>query len=238
MAHKETARRLARLLDAAADIGEDKSRDALSVIATYLNPLVVPPPDDGPSKRSMKWHGLTIHIEHNKGDIRHGRKLPAAYGYIAATHALDEEGIDVFVGPEPNNDKNDVYVIRQLGGNNFDTYDEDKVMIGFRSWADATEAFKQAQEEKRYGGTAWFSIGDFVRAVKETKNVPQPVGGFSRYNPAMMKRPDVALLVDVGKQLKQLFGVDPSQPTNEQLDAGVRLAEDQAPLKEENEPWC
>lgn len=230
-----TARKLARLLDASADISDEKSTEALHAVAKYLNPLVVAHSEEmaePPTKRQMKWNGLTIHVEYDKGQMRHGRKLPAAYGYIAGTHALDLDGIDVFIGPRPNDDKCYVYVVRQVGGKNFDTYDEDKVMIGYPSWTDAKNAFIEAQEEKRFGGMASFDVDEFVREVRKTGSIPQPVGGFDRWNPAMQKRPEARLQESVGKQVLALFGMDPTQPTNEQLDTGVLLVDAQDPIKE------
>lgn len=217
MSASATARRFARLLEAAADISDDKSAAALRLLGEYVNPLVVPPaPSPSPTEkgRVLKWNGLTIHIEYNKGDIRHGRKLPAAYGYIAGSHALDNDGIDVFIGPEPNRESNSIYVVRQLGGKNFDIYDEDKVMLGFRSYFDARDAFIEAQQEKRLGRIDCYDLGDFLRHVKATRTAPQPVGGYreAQWDSAMQRRPEIDTALSAGQQIWKLFGVDPTQP--------------------------
>lgn len=212
---RATARRMARLLDAAADISDDKSAAALRLVAEYVNPLVVPPTEPvGKKGRVLKWNGLTIHIEYDKGDMRHGRKLPAAYGYIAGSHAMDNDGIDVFIGPEPHKTEHGVYVARQLGGNNFDIYDEDKVMLGFRSYTDARDAFIEAQQEKRLGSMDYYPVNEFLRSVKESRTAPQPVGGYraAQWDQTMQRRPEIDTALSAGQQIWKLFGVDPTQP--------------------------
>jgi hypothetical protein len=222
MSQRDQAAKLGRLLLDAAETSEERSRHVLEVMAksmaTYKNPLTragLPSAEMGGKKkvlRQIKWKGLTIHVEKNKGELRHGRELPADYGYIAATHALDGDGIDVFIGPQLHG-CDQVYVVRQLGGKNFDTYDEDKVMLGFKSFEDAKRAFCEAQQEKRYGGIAWYSVQQFVDAVEKTKAIPQPVGGFYCWDLGQ-HNPQVNLARAVGEQIFRLLDTDPSQPAD------------------------
>lgn len=220
MSQRDHAAKLGRLLLDAAETSEEHARHVLEVMAKsmaqYKNPLTragvqsAEMKKDVPVKRQLKWKGFTIHIEKNKGEMRHGRELPADYGYIAATHALDGDGIDVFIGPRLGS-CDQVYVVRQLGGKNFDTYDEDKVMLGFASFDDAKRAFCEAQQEKRFGGIAWFTVQQFVDAVEKTKAIPQPVGGFYCWDLGQ-HNPQVNLARAVGEQIYKLLENDPSQP--------------------------
>jgi cell wall-associated NlpC family hydrolase len=107
----------------------------------------------GPAKVAFKLQGQTsvqgipIAIENRKVSVRKGTdpdgtpwrtvyKIP--YGYIKGTEGNDGEEIDAYVGP--HKDATEVYVIHQhkIDGKG---YDEDKVMFGFLSEADARKAY-------------------------------------------------------------------------------------------------
>lgn len=200
----ERARKLALILNAAADKGDAE----VTRVLTWMQKSATLP-----TKRQLKWNGLTIHVEYEKGAMRHGRELPAAYGYIAATHALDGDGIDVFLGPKVNSCK-DVYVIRQMRGKDFDIYDEDKVMLGYNSYEDAKAAFCEAQEKKRFGGMHWMPVGEFVDGVKRNRSVPEPVGGWNHWffkDPAVILPVEMQAATSVGAQILRIYG-DPTQP--------------------------
>lgn len=90
--------------------------------------------------------GVPIAIENKKGSVRRGTdadghewqtKMKHAYGFIKRTEGADGEEVDVFIGPD--RDAPNAYIISQ---NNPDgTYDETKVMLGFRSKTAAKQGY-------------------------------------------------------------------------------------------------
>jgi len=79
-------------------------------------------------------HGLRIAIEQPRGTVRSGQdrdgtrwscRLAAHYGYFIGTKGADGDGVDVFVGPNPDADI--AFVINQNVGGRFD---EHKVVLG------------------------------------------------------------------------------------------------------------
>jgi hypothetical protein len=90
-----------------------------------------------PQMHSTGYRNLPVVIEWPKGSVRTGeddkgkkwkRKMEADYGYIPDTVAAgDKEGLDVYIGPDPQSEK--VYVVEQLKEDG--DFDEYKVMMGF-----------------------------------------------------------------------------------------------------------
>lgn len=107
---------------------------------------------DGPQQATHFVHGLTVHIETPKGFTRHGKTpdgkawrttMPADYGYIQGAPGADGDALDAYVGPEPDNADNWIYVVDQTVLGNPKKFDESKCMIGFRSQGDALRAYRQ-----------------------------------------------------------------------------------------------
>lgn len=90
-------------------------------------------------KGKVNLHGLNISIENAKGSIRKEGWDPLAhhYGYILGTEGRDGDHLDCFIGPSPNSEL--VFVIDQVtaGGK----FDEHKIMMGFRTEADAIKGY-------------------------------------------------------------------------------------------------
>lgn len=91
--------------------------------------------------------GFRICIENIPGDIRSGISSEGSawhtafkfpYGYFDNTKGADGEGIDVYLGKDA--DAQYAYIIRQRNPVT-GMYDEDKVMLGFRSGAEAKTAY-------------------------------------------------------------------------------------------------
>jgi hypothetical protein len=100
-----------------------------------------------PLQGRTKVHGMDISIENRKGSTRSGvdkdghewhTKMNFDYGYIRGTVGKDKDHLDAYIGPDPEAET--VYVVHQ---NNPVTgeYDEDKVMLGFGSEAEARKAY-------------------------------------------------------------------------------------------------
>lgn len=95
----------------------------------------------------IKFQGFDISIENPKGSLREGvnktgkpwqRKMYFDYGYIRRTEGVDGDHVDVYVGPDE--DAKYVYIVHQKKADTGE-YDEDKCMLGFRSEAEAKQAY-------------------------------------------------------------------------------------------------
>lgn len=104
----------------------------------------------------IDWRGITLSIENAKGSLRRkvtpdGKtawevKMPAHYGRILGTKGADGDHVDFYMGPNPEADT--VYVIDQVDAESRD-FDEHKVMIGFKSQADAVNTYGEAFSDGR-----------------------------------------------------------------------------------------
>lgn len=113
----------------------------------------------GEVKRTKTVGGLQLKLELLPGDVRSGtspegkawtKEMTAAYGYVPKTRGADGEAVDVYVNPsllethgaaEQAPLLGHVYVVHQQkkeGG-----FDEDKVMVGWPTEAQALEVYKQ-----------------------------------------------------------------------------------------------
>lgn len=94
----------------------------------------------------VKVDGLDITIENPKGSVRKDtdangnhweNTMHNTYGYIRGTEGKDGDKIDVFLSDTPS--EGNVYVVDQYNPDG--TFDEHKVMYGFKSAAEAEAAF-------------------------------------------------------------------------------------------------
>lgn len=92
--------------------------------------------------------GMRVSVENKAGTERSGtdkdgtawkQTLSHDYGYIRGTKGRDKDHIDTFLGPLVDKKDVPVYVIDQ--GNEDGTFDEHKVMLGFGSEQDASDAY-------------------------------------------------------------------------------------------------
>ena len=128
-----------------------------------------------------EFQGLQISIENRKGSVRSGTDnggkswsvtMQHPYGYIRNTLGVDGDHVDCFIGGNPNSRM--AYVVHARKSGNSKTYDEDKVMLGFSSAAEAKAAFLANYSDKRfYGGMDTIPMEEFKSKVLQTKNKPQ-----------------------------------------------------------------
>lgn len=95
-----------------------------------------------------EFQGLPISIENRKGSVRRWydpledrsgeTKMRHPYGYIRLTEAEDGDHVDCYIGD--SEDSRRVFIVRQQDPQK-KTYDEDKVMLGFDSPAEAKRAY-------------------------------------------------------------------------------------------------
>lgn len=105
--------------------------------------------------------GLEIEIENPKGSTRSGESeggtkwsitMNHHYGDIKGTIGADDDPVDVFIGNDTNS--NSVFVIDQVFDGQFD---EHKVMLGFKTMADAKKAYLSNYESD------WQGLGDITQ---------------------------------------------------------------------------
>ena len=117
----------------------------------------------GASKKVAKLEGKTvfqgfpISVEKEKGSIRTWKaedgsvgetKMLHPYGYIRGTKGTDGDHVDVYVGPDekaPN-----VYIVNQAVKNDWKTFDEQKVMLGFNNSLAAKKAYLAHYNDPRF----------------------------------------------------------------------------------------
>lgn len=118
--------------------------------------------------------GLPIVIENPKGSTRNwvdsdgttgSTKMRYDYGYIDGTCGPDGDGVDVYLGPNP--DAHWVYVVHQMSkASGFQKFDEDKAMLGFDSANHARDAYLgQYNDERFFGGMTQMTVDDFKRQL-------------------------------------------------------------------------
>lgn len=120
------------------------------------------------SDKPWEFQGLLIDIENLRGSVRHGAshhtRMTAPYGYIRNTEGADGDEVDCFVGPVLSAPY--VYVVHTKNPET-GSYDEDKVILGMESAAQAKELF-----EENYDRPGFFEsmekmkMEDFKRKLK------------------------------------------------------------------------
>ncbi len=114
-------------------------------------------------KGEISLFGLDIAIENPQGSTRSGKSkdgtewsntMQADYGFIRNTLGSDGDEVDVFVGPDLQNET--AFVISQVGKEG--EFDEYKALLGFTSEADARSAYLSSY------GPGWSGLGS-IRAM-------------------------------------------------------------------------
>lgn len=119
--------------------------------------------------------GLRIAIENRKGDVRRGTsrdghkwetRMRWPYGYIVGTEGKDGEAVDAYVGPDKEAPK--AFVVHQHKPDGTG-YDEDKVMLGFRSKKEAKEAYLKHYDSDKFLGPISIVSMDRLRELVKSK---------------------------------------------------------------------
>ena len=121
---------------------------------------------------SMEYQGMPITIENPVNSTRSGvdkdghdwtTRFFYPYGYISDTEGADQEGIDVFIGPDPFS--SNVYVINQKIDGKFD---ESKCMLEFGSEEAVRDAYLAHYDtQKHLGPIKMIPIDEFKRILNE-----------------------------------------------------------------------
>ena len=127
---------------------------------------------------NIVYQGIPVAIENKKGTVRKWRdaqggtgetKMLAGYGYVKRTNGIDEDEVDVFVGPDPQ--AKVVYIIEQQIPET-GQYDEQKCMLGFRNQREAEQLYLDSYDRpgfKLY--TTAMAVDQFRRWLAVTKPV-------------------------------------------------------------------
>lgn len=155
-----------------------------------------------PLSKARKLHGrcvfagMDVSIENKAGSYREWYDVAAKqagktkqlydYGYIRGTLGTDGDHVDVYLGP--NEDAQEVFIVNQMKGPDFKRFDEQKVMLGFNSPADARMAY-MAHFDKAgfFGGMTMMSMKDFKAKVLDKENHGEMIKSLkppSGYSPA------------------------------------------------------
>lgn len=167
---------------------------------------------------------MKTHVKTPKGSDRSGAdpdgnkwsvKLKADYGHINGTRGADKDHIDAFFGPDAANGDLPVHVIDQQ--NEDGSFDEHKVMLGYRTAEEATKAY-HANYEPGYRGfadvtpmklgdfKAWaFAPGPRSAPAAEDTTLKMAGGGLVKKLSAMFAKSDAP--VDLSR--RAAFGVAP-----------------------------
>lgn len=132
-----------------------------------------------PLKKIIEINGVKVGIEWPKGSTRTWKHLPgndyeklmkADYGYIRQTEGEDGEEIDVYAGPDRDSDL--AFVVTQLDKKTGE-YDEDKIMLGYSSEAEAKASYLEHMEKAHFGGIKKMSWDEFLKLVPKSQRVKE-----------------------------------------------------------------
>lgn len=161
------------------------TKDKLQVAenTTEINPTEGQKRCGNYKKGKVTIKGLKITIENPKGTLRSGidsegneweSEMLFSYGYFNGTIGKDGDPIDVFIGPEIE-EEFDIYVIDQVEENTR-AFDEHKVMFGFSSKEEAKEAYLGCYDDdwKGFNYISTFSLSKFKKWIKNKDALKYP----------------------------------------------------------------
>jgi len=128
-----------------------------------------------PIKEVVKVHGMPIALEWRKGETRkyfnhdplkrsstgtidYDQKMKADYGYVKGVIDADGEELDVYLGP--NRESERVFVLEKMRRTD-NSFDENKVMLGYDSLAEAKKSYLQHQGKDEMGKVTEMTLPAF-----------------------------------------------------------------------------
>jgi hypothetical protein len=124
------------------------------------------------ASRNIEFQGLPIYIEARCGELRHGKKLAADYGFFRQTGSAEgaAEGMDCFVGPDAL--ARYVWLVDHLTSKG--TFEEEKALLGFPSCAAGLAAYNSAYDRRDIGGAQRMTMPEFKKwLIKQGYQAPQ-----------------------------------------------------------------
>lgn len=140
-------------------------------------------------KSVLSLFGNRIVIENPKGSFRSGtdsegntwrNRMTYTYGYFENTKGADGDELDVFIGPQIDNDF-DVYVIDQIDPYTKE-FDEHKIMFGFSDIKDAYSAY-MANYQSGWLGFSYIkslSLSDFKSWKGDKNKTTKPINDMTK----------------------------------------------------------
>ena len=141
------------------------------------------------AKGKVTIDGLHIAIENPKGSIRSGKdgnqkpwsvKMNNTYGYILGTEGKDGDHLDIFLSDNPS--QGDVYVVDQVKEDG--SFDEHKVMYGFKSAEEAKKAYMANYSPgwKGFGTITRVTRSDFKKWLNSSHKKTKPFSEYTKFN--------------------------------------------------------
>ena len=129
----------------------------------------------------LDFQGLPISVENRMGSIRQWKdphdgsegmtRVQRPYGYIRGTIGTDGDAVDVYVGP--HREAKTAYIVNQMAPPEFTEFDEQKVMLGFRSQAEAKTFYRKHYDNPGFLGSIFaIPMVDFIQAVTKANGKP------------------------------------------------------------------
>ena len=162
-----------------------------SILKKYAKLEMLPPRDrpeepEYPFEGKIVFDGIVIDIENAKGSTRSGVdpdgvewsvKMKYHYGEIRNSLGADGDKLDVYVGPY---DKSKwVFIVHQVHPPTHDKYgefDEDKVMLGFKTANDAISAYQsQYNRNDFFGSMSMIPLSTFKEWIAHENTGGLPV---------------------------------------------------------------
>lgn len=134
-----------------------------------------------PEPTAIDVAGLRMVVENPAGSVRRWTDSDGTqgstlmrwdYGYLDGFLGADGEDVDVYRGPNP--DPQVVHVVHQASkASGFKEYDEDKVMLGWDSAADAAAAYLAQYDDPRFlRSMSSFPIDEFKALLRSSEGAP------------------------------------------------------------------
>ena len=131
-------------------------------------------------KQHRRFQGLDISIENPAGSVRKGidrdghewrTRMRFDYGYIRGSKGVDKDHVDCYLGPHEAADF--AYIVHQRKAGQWDRFDEDKVMLGFKTQKAARRAYLAHYDDPRFlGDITSMPMEEFKIKVRATAHRP------------------------------------------------------------------
>lgn len=166
--------------------------------------------------------GMPVVVETPAGGVRRWRQpdgrsgettMEHDYGYFPGTVGRDGDGVDVFVGPNP--DAETAYVVHQMAPPDFRTYDEDKVMCGFTDPEEAKASYLRHYDDPRFfGAMTAVPVDQLQRQLRATGEVRRDGSAPARVWLSQRYGVDVARVdgAEVIRRAARILGVPETAP--------------------------
>lgn len=143
----------------------------------------------------LTFGGFKISIENPKGSKRHYRDengkdafnvMKNHYGYFSGTKGIDGDQVDVFLGPYEDFDT--VFVVDQNKKDG--SFDESKVMLGFKSESEAKKAYLSnfSANWRGFRAITGVSVDIFKKWLYSGRKQQKPFGEYSKIKNGKKKK--------------------------------------------------